>query len=89
MTIACPIGTTQVNQVELLAQHFSGWETCEIPERMPILGIVEDGNSVSVCFCARSSDVEAEAGVETAAEHHDLIIADAVDSHDLWTWGRL
>ena len=69
ITIACPVGTVQISQVELLSRHFSGWEACEIPERMPIVGIVEDGHAVSVCFCARRSDVAAEAGVETAIEY--------------------
>ena len=69
ITIACPMGTVRINQVELLARHFSGWEACEFPGRMPIVGIVEDGTAVSVCFCARRSDVAAEAGVETAVKH--------------------
>ena len=61
-------GTVCVDDVALLDHHFSGWRASEVPECAPIVGIVEDGQAVSVCFCARRSDVAAEAGVETAAE---------------------
>jgi predicted GNAT family acetyltransferase len=30
------------------------------------MSIIEDGYPVSICFCARRSDVAAEAGLETA-----------------------
>lgn len=60
--------TAFIEDVQLLDRHFSGWVTSEIPERIPIVGFVEGGNAVSVCFCARRSDVAAEAGVETAVE---------------------
>jgi predicted GNAT family acetyltransferase len=34
-----------------------------------VVAIVKDGHPVSVCFCARKSDVAAEAGVETATAY--------------------
>ena len=61
-------GTDCVDDVALLDHHFSGWRASEIPECAPIVGVVENGHAVSVCFCARRSDVAAEAGVETAVE---------------------
>ncbi|MEZ4720114.1 MAG: GNAT family N-acetyltransferase, partial [Caldilineaceae bacterium] len=51
----------------LLAQHFSGWIPGEIAAgRSPLLARLVDGVPVSICFCARRSDVAAEAGLETA-----------------------
>ena len=55
-------GTVCVDDVALLDHHFSGWQAIEIPECAPIVGVVEDGQAVSVCFCARRSDVAAEGG---------------------------
>ena len=55
-----------VDEVRLLARHFSGWTAAEIPGRSPVVAVVEDGHAVSVCFCARRSDAAAEAGLETA-----------------------
>jgi hypothetical protein len=50
-----------------LHQHFQGWTTGEIAAgRAPVMAIIRDGWPVSICFSARSSDVAAEAGVETA-----------------------
>ena len=66
--IAEPQGTVRIDDVALLDHHFSGWRASEIPECAPIVGVVEDRHAVSVCFCARRSDVAAEAGVETAVE---------------------
>ena len=58
------IDVTEFSQLE---HYFRDWTADEIPERSPILGIVSDGHAVSLCFCARRSQVAAEAGVETAA----------------------
>ena len=66
-TIEQPAATVLVNEVQLLARHFSGWTAAEIPGRSPVVAVVEDGDAVSVCFCARRSDAAAEAGLETAA----------------------
>jgi RimJ/RimL family protein N-acetyltransferase len=55
-----------VTEVAQLQHHFRGWKAEEISGCAPIVGIAEEGHPVSVCFCARRSDVAAEAGVETA-----------------------
>jgi hypothetical protein len=55
-----------VTDLSALEHHFRGWTGEELPDRAPILSIVEDGHAVSVCFCARRSPVAAEAGLETA-----------------------
>lgn len=53
-----------------LVQHFSGWLPNEIAEgRGPVMAVVVDGHPVSICYCARSSPVAAEAGVETASAY--------------------
>ena len=56
----------RVEDVQLLTRHFPTWIADEIAGRLPILAVIEDGSAVSVCFCARRSDVAAEAGLETA-----------------------
>ncbi len=65
-TVEQPDATVIVDDVRLLARHFSGWTDAEIPGRSPVVAVVEDGDVVSVCFCARRSDAAAEAGLETA-----------------------
>ncbi len=56
-----------VEDERLLERHFRGWVPGEIAAgRSPVLAIVEAGYPVSVCFCARRSEVAAEAGLETA-----------------------
>ncbi len=62
-----PPATVFVNEVQLLERNFRGWTAAEIPGRSPVAAVVEDGDAVSVCFCARRSDAAAEAGLETAA----------------------
>ncbi len=50
-----------------LSHHFSGWVAGEIEAgRGPVLAVREEGQVVSVCFCARRSPAAAEAGIETA-----------------------
>jgi RimJ/RimL family protein N-acetyltransferase len=68
-----------------LERHLRGWTEDEIPERAPILGIVVDGHAVSVCFCARRSQIAAEAGVETAVGYRGRGFAPRVTS----AWARL
>ncbi len=68
-TVEEPEATVLLDEVRLLARHFSGWTAAEIPGRSPIVAVVEDGDAVSVCFCARRSDAAAEAGLETASEY--------------------
>ena len=67
-TVAEPDATVLVDEVRLLARHFSGWTAAEIPGRSPVVAVVDDGHAVSVCFCARRSDAAAEAGLDTAAK---------------------
>jgi hypothetical protein len=55
-----------VDRLEMLERYFHGWTAAEIPERSPIMAVIEDGYPVSVCFCARSGETAAEAGLETA-----------------------
>ena len=64
--IARPCGTVLIEDFESLDHHFSGWTRGEIPYRTPIVALVEEGYPTSVCFCARRSDIAAEAGLETA-----------------------
>ena len=58
-----------VEDNDQLGHHFAGWTKDEIPYRTPIAAVIEDRHAVSVCFCARRTDVTAEAGVETAHEY--------------------
>src|SRR5207247_7480481 len=60
-------GVVAITEFSQLERHFRGWTPDELPGRAPILGIVEDGHAVSICFCARRSSVAAEAGLDTAA----------------------
>jgi len=59
-------GAVQIKDVDRLLVSFSGWTAEELPERSPIMAIVEDGMPVSVCFSSRVSELAAEAGLETA-----------------------
>jgi hypothetical protein len=62
-----PLEVVPLNDERLLHQNFRGWVDGEIAAgRGPAKAILRDGCPVSVCFCARSSDLAAEAGVETA-----------------------
>src|SRR5208337_4671019 len=65
--IALPVDVTPVDNLHLLEHSFRGWTAAEIPGRSPILAVMDGGYPVSACFCARSSETAAEAGVETAA----------------------
>jgi len=55
-----------IDDLRLLERNFQGWVAEEIPGRAPIVAILEDGHAVSVCSSARSSEIAAEAGLETA-----------------------
>ena len=76
--IGRPDGTTSIKDVRLLEHHFSGWKSGEIAASSPFVALIEDGHAVSVCFCARRSDVAAEAGVETAIEFRGRGLASRV-----------
>ncbi len=64
--IAPASATAAVVQLQTLAHNFPGWTAAEIEGRSPVLGVIENGDAVSVCFCARRSGAAAEAGLETA-----------------------
>jgi GNAT acetyltransferase len=67
--VAQPADVVVVEDEQLLEHHFRGWVAGEIAAgRSPVLAVVEGGYPVSVCFCARRSDVAAEAGLETATQ---------------------
>lgn len=62
-----PADVVVVEDEGLLQQNFRGWVAGEIAAgRSPVMGVFKESHPVSVCFCARSSEVAAEAGVETA-----------------------
>lgn len=65
--IAAASGVSVITELSQLERHFRGWTADELPGRSPILGVVEDGHAVSVCFCARRAPASAEAGLETAS----------------------
>lgn len=65
--IAPPTNVVVVDDERLLERNFRGWVPGEIAAgRSPVLAVLEGGYPVSICFCARRSDLAAEAGVETA-----------------------
>ena len=66
--IATASGTVLIEDTNQLDYHFEGWTADEVPYRTPIVARLHDGHAVSVCFCARRTDITAEAGVETAPE---------------------
>lgn len=67
-TFASPAGVVPLDDERWLQRHFRGWQLGEISAgRAPVLAVVEDGFPVSICFCARRSDIAAAAGLETAA----------------------
>jgi GNAT acetyltransferase len=68
-TIVQPADVVIIQDERLLQRNFQGWVAGELAAgRSPAMAIVEEGCPVSVCFCARRSDVAAEAGLETAEE---------------------
>jgi hypothetical protein len=65
--VSAPAGIVLVEDEELLQRHIRGWVSGEIAAgRAPLMAVIDDGFPVSICFCARSSEVAAEAGLETA-----------------------
>lgn len=61
-------GVDLITDIKLLEQSFNGWTAEEIPDRWPIMAILEEGVPVSVCFSSRLSEFAAEAGVETTPQ---------------------
>lgn len=65
-----PVESVVVHDERLLARNFRGWLPGEIDGgRAPVIAMMQDGEPVSICFCARRSDSAAEAGLETAEAH--------------------
>lgn len=59
-------GIVVIEDERLLDHNFRGWVSGEIKAGSgPVMAIVKNGHPVSICFSARSSEVAAEAGVET------------------------
>ena len=71
-------GLVSIDDITPLLRYFHGWTKTEIPERLPIIGIIEDGHAISVCFCARRSESAAEAGIETAEQFRGRGLASRV-----------
>jgi hypothetical protein len=88
-----PGDVVQVESESLLQRHFRGWVPGEIAAgRAPVLAVVEDGHPVSVCFSARTSDVAAAAGLETAERFRGRGLAGRVVAawgHTIRAGGRL
>jgi GNAT acetyltransferase len=62
-----PVGVVEVHEEALLQAHFPGWLAGEIEAgASPVMAVLVDGCAVSACFCARRSNVAAEAGLDTA-----------------------
>ena len=79
---------TEAN-TDLLASHFQDWMR-DVARCQPMLGMLVDGNVVSLCCSVRRTELADEAGVETAvpyrgrgyASHVTVAWADAVRKHD-------
>ena len=81
-----------ITDLSQLERHFRGWTLDELPERSPILGALEDGHAVSVCFCARRTPAAAEAGLETASNFRGRGFGARVAAawgRAIWDSGRL
>jgi len=57
-----------IEDVERLLSSFNGWTADDLPGRSQIMAIIENGVPIRICFCARVSELIAEAGLETAPE---------------------
>lgn len=63
-----PADIVMVEDERLLQPGFPGWAAGDLHAgRSPVMAMLVDGSPVSICYCARSSEAAAEAGVETAA----------------------
>lgn len=58
----------RIDSLEGIGNSFTGWTAEEVPGRSPIIAYIREGVPRSICFCARSSELMAEAGIETALE---------------------
>lgn len=80
--IDAPGGVSLIDDVRLVQRHFSGWTAEEMPGRTPIAAILEDGQAVSLCACARRTDEAAEASLETSVRYRGRGLAERVTA----TW---
>ena len=72
-SVDAPADVVSVRDEALLQHHFSGWVAGEVEAgRSPVVAVSVEGHPVSVCCCARRSDVAAEAGLETATAFRGL-----------------
>jgi hypothetical protein len=79
--VAAPSDIAVVDDELALNVNFRGWVPGEIAAGCgPVMAIVVDGHPVSICFCARRSDVAAEAGVDTAPSYRGRGYAGRVTS---------
>lgn len=67
-----------IDAAEMLQRHFRGWTSEEMPGRTPMAAILEDGQAVSICACARRTDEAAEASLETAERFRGQGLAERV-----------
>ena len=79
--LATPRDIVVVEDERALDVNFRGWVPGEIAAGCaPVMAVVVDGNPVSICFCARRSNVAAEAGVDTAPAYRGRDYAGQVTS---------
>ncbi len=65
------------SNTHLLSPEFA-WLADELTVRNPVMAVIVDGATASVCFSARSTPAASEAGVETLPEHRGRRYAGAV-----------
>ena len=90
--IAATSGVSVITHLAQLERYFRGWTESELPDRSPIIGVLEDGHAVSVCFCARRTPAAAEAGLETASNFRGRGLGGrtaAAWGRAIWDSGRL
>ncbi len=76
--LEAPVGVRLIDASEMLQRHFRGWTSAEMPGRTPMAAILEDGQAVSLCACARRTDEAAEASLETAVRYRGRGLAERV-----------
>jgi hypothetical protein len=65
-----PTDVQVIQEEHRLNGRFGRWLPGEIEAgRAPVLGVMRDGEPISICFCARSSERAAEAGLVTLDGH--------------------
>jgi RimJ/RimL family protein N-acetyltransferase len=80
-SVAAQSDIVVVDDERALHANFRGWVPVEIAAGCaPVMSIAVEGDPVSICFCARRSDVAAEAGVDTAPAYRGRGYAGRVTS---------